>query len=233
MTNSIFIFLCLAVIHRTDAVDYYEAIFEIASPSSSKTLLFSNNNEVFMGSTSLSLSPLDSTPILATFTMTELTGNSSFSLESGNNNDNSSLAVVVSQVCQGSSMFLFQNPYTLINECRNCTQCKAKESLIASCTITSDTLCTRVCPLGSVSKVVAAGEAEQCTLCPAGKFAPYYDSGCQDCNVGYYSRKVGQSSCLKCAEGMTTSLNSGFEICLPVRPPVLFKYTERKYVCRA
>jgi hypothetical protein len=180
-------------------------------------LAFSNN--ISDSTSQLLSSALGFTPIITGLTMTEATSSTNSSL-----NNNSLVAVlVVSEICSGPNMFLFKNSSTSINECRNCSQCKDKESLIQSCTTSSDTLCSSVCPLGSVSKVVIAGESEQCTMCPVGKYASYSSGSCQFCLAGYYSNTVGQSSCTKCAQGTTTSSKSGFEICHPVSPPTLFK----------
>jgi hypothetical protein len=107
--------------------------------------------------------------------------------------------------------------YQQKNTCLNCTQCKVQqESLIDSCTATTDTLCTRICPLGSVSVLVSVGTSEQCTLCPAGKFATKNSIFCETCKDGYYSDVVGQSTCIPCAQGMFTSRLTGFVTCQQV-----------------
>jgi len=117
----------------------------------------------------------------------------------------------VSPVCQPPLTYQQQNT------CLNCTQCKVQqESLIDSCTATTDTLCTRICPLGSVSVLVSVGTSEQCTLCPAGKFATKNSIFCETCKDGYYSDVVGQSTCIPCAQGMFTSRLTGFVTCQQV-----------------
>jgi len=213
------VLLCQTIIIKTNAgAVNYEAIFEITTPSSTPTLLFSNNKGVYSGSTALLPSSQLFTSTVATFTLTELVGYS---------NDSYRRKIVISEICQGNNVFLFQNNTDgAINKCRNCTQCKKNESLVDSCTTTSDTVCAKVCPLGSISKVVIAGKVNQCTMCPAGTYAPYDSSRCKICAIGYYSDAVGRSSCLQCAQGTTTSSKSGFEICLPVRTLTLFKHAE-------
>lgn len=228
MKSSVFcltLLLCQTIIIITNAgaVDY-EAIFEITTPSSTPTLLFSNNKGVYSGSTALLPSSPLFTSTVATFTVTELVG--------GYRNDSYRIIIVISETCQGNDVFVFQNNTdNAINKCRNCTWCKKNESLVDSCTTTSDTVCAKVCPPGSISKVVIVGKVNQCTLCPAGTYAPYDSSSCRVCAIGYYSDTVGRSSCMECAQGTTTASKSGFEICLPVRTLTLFKHAESEYVC--
>jgi hypothetical protein len=111
-----------------------------------------------------------------------------------------------------------QSPQTFQqeNECLNCTQCRAQESLIDSCTPTTDTLCVQICPPGSVSVLVVVGSPKQCTLCPIGQFATPNSISCETCQDGFYSNVVGQSTCTACAQGMSASVFSGFEICQQV-----------------
>jgi len=107
--------------------------------------------------------------------------------------------------------------YSVITKsCKNCTQCLEGESLIDSCTATTDTTCTVLCSPGSVSLAVIADTPNQCTLCPIGKFASMGNKACQYCKDGYFSNTVGQSTCLRCPEGMSTSMYSGFDICQKV-----------------
>jgi hypothetical protein len=209
---------CLSFTHTTyTTAEEYEAVFEILTTSpTSISSAFSKNNSYTTSSLLLS-SALGLPSIITGFTMIDPAS----SINSSSLDNNSIVVSAVVEVCNGPNMFLLKN--TSINECRNCSQCKSKESLIQSCTTSSDTLCANVCPLGSVSKVVIAGESEQCTLCPVGKYASYSSSSCQFCLAGYYSNRVGQSSCTKCAQGTTTSSKSGFDICHPVSPPTLFK----------
>jgi hypothetical protein len=125
---------------------------------------------------------------------------------------NTAAIVVMPETCARLSYY-----YSVAaKNCKNCTQCSEDESLIDSCSSTTDTTCAVLCPPGSVSLAVLADTPNQCTLCPIKKFSPVGNISCQYCREGYYSNAVGQSACLKCPEGMSTSMYSGFDICQKV-----------------
>jgi hypothetical protein len=118
-------------------------------------------------------------------------------------------ATIIPETCARLSYY-----YSVITKsCKNCTQCSGDESLIDSCTATTDTTCTVLCPPGSVSLAMTADTPNQCTLCPIGKFASMGNKSCQYCKDGYFSNTVGQSTCLRCPGGTSTSMYSGFDIC--------------------
>jgi hypothetical protein len=122
---------------------------------------------------------------------------------------NTTAIVVMPETCARLSYY-----YSVTaKNCKNCTRCSEDESLIDSCTATTDTTCTVLCPPGSVSLAVIADTPNQCTLCAMEKFASMGNKSCQYCKDGYFSNTVGQSTCLRCPEGMSTSMYSGFDIC--------------------
>jgi len=100
--------------------------------------------------------------------------------------------------------------------CTKCRECTGNETLVSSCSLDFDTVCSIQCPNGSVPILVIPFEYKVlCTYCPRGKYA--FDQRCQNCPNGYYASSVGMNQCSECQKpNFTTSPESGYTQCYPV-----------------
>jgi hypothetical protein len=198
----------------------YEAIFDVSINNNILSLLLvnaSSNNSLLIEKDFNKIIINEINNFIISYNYTYISILSMYIEDNGENLTNfvyvtNTTTKVVPETCARLSYY-----YSVTaKNCKNCTRCSEDESLIDSCTATTDTTCTVLCPPGSVSLAVIADTPNQCTLCAMEKFASMGNKSCQYCKDGYFSNTVGQSTCLRCPEGMSTSMYSGFDICQKV-----------------